>query len=157
MKYLCLILLLLLPFEMKAQSITDSAEVVMYSSIDIKHQKKLYKQTKYWERYKTLKAIGWCMFGVGTLGTAFCLVGKDVDLYLGHQEDYNFKKKMWNALICTGGVIMAGSIPVLVFAYRNRALAKKSVRLSPACSCIRVDLPTGCSEIVPAVGVNLTF
>ncbi len=71
MKYLCLILLLLLPFEMKAQTIIDSAEVVMSSSIDIKHQKKLYKQTKYWERYKTLKAIGWCMFGVGTFGTAF--------------------------------------------------------------------------------------
>lgn len=47
MKYLCLILLLLLPFEMKAQTIIDSAEVVMSSSIDIKHQKKLYKQTKY--------------------------------------------------------------------------------------------------------------
>ncbi len=157
MKYLYIILLLVFSFDMKAQSIIDSSNVAASATLDVKYQKNLYKQTKYWERYKALKAIGWSMFGVGTLGTAFCVVGKGVDLYLCHQEDYNFKKKMWNTLICSGVVIMAGSIPVLVFAYKNRMQAKKSIKLSPACSCISVDIPTGRSEIVPAVGVSLTF
>ncbi len=119
--------------------------------------KKLYKQTKYWGRYKTLRAIGWSMFGVGTLGTAFCVVGGAIDLYFCHHEDYDREKRMWNTLICSGGVIMAGSIPVIVLAYKNRAKAKRSVRLAPACSCISVDMPTGHSEIVPAVGINVTF
>ncbi len=159
MKYLLItIILFASSFEAKAQEAADCSLVTTTTcmTMDKTSQKKLYKQTPQWRKYKTLKAIGWSMFGVGIAGTVVCTYGNAFDAFTN--ANYNKgNKKTWSVLTGVGVGLTACSIPVLTFAYINRAAAKKSVRLSPACSSIIVDTPTGNKEVVPALGVCLDF
>lgn len=159
MRYLFIaIILFVSSFEAKAQEAADSSQVTTTTcmALDKASQKKLYKQTAYWRNYKTWRAIGWSMLGVGIAGAVGCSVGNSIDFFTNVNYK-NSNNQVWSALTGVGIGLAVCSIPALTFAYMNRAAAKKSVQLSPTCSGICVDMPTGNKEVVPAVGVCLNF
>lgn len=159
MRYIFIaIILFISAFESKAQETVDSSLVVTTTCMtsDKAHLKKLYKQTPQWKKYKTLKAIGWSMFGVGVAGAVGCSYGNIFDAF----TNVNYSKgneRTWSVLTGVGVGLVVCSIPVLTFAYANKSAAKKSVKLSPACSSIIADTPAGNKEFVPALGVCLDF
>lgn len=159
MRYLFIALIMFASsFEAKALEKTDSSLVTTSacSNPDKASLKKLYKQTVYWKRYRIYKATGWSMLGVGLAGAVGCTFGAIIDGY----TNANYKasnERTWSILIGTGLGLAVCSIPVLTLAYKNKANAKKSVRLSTGCSSICVEMPTGDREVVPSLGVCLNF
>ena len=58
------------------------------------------------------------------------------------------------ALPCTGAALVVASVPMLVFAYKNKRKAKS---LSLTASSLSVDLPNGSRQAQPALGLCLHF
>ncbi len=81
-----------------------------------------YKNTPEWGKYMALRAVGWTTLGVGVAATATgillcCASNSD----LGSDAMSTASK----ALMISGGVITAASIPIISVAYYNRNKAKK--------------------------------
>ena len=109
------------------------------------------KYEKYWRKYKILKATGWTAFSLGAAGTIVCVIGKNTDKLLNWSHDNN---KGWNAGIGISACVLASSVPMLFFAYKNKRKAKN---LSFTASSLSVDLPNGNRQTQPALGLCLNF
>lgn len=92
---------------------------------------------KYWRKYKILKTTSWTAFSLGAAGTIVCVIGKNTDKLLNWNHDNN---KGWNTGIGISACMLASSIPMLVFTYKNKQKAKS---LLFTASNLSVDLPNG--------------
>ncbi len=163
MRYLLFIIILSLSSIVKASEIQflpvgiEFANEIRASSVvtlDKKELKKLYKQTKYWKRYRTLKTCSFVALGVGVVGTSTCLLWVIGEGFSSNSDDYGGLR---NAALATSFVIGASSIPLMVIAYINRHYAVQQVKLSLQPTSFNIDMPNGKRISQPGIGLCLNF
>lgn len=77
-----------------------------------------YKQTRYWKKHKRLKACGWTTLGIGVPTMVVGFVGAVVSGYESGGDGEGF-----GIVICAGAGLTVSSIPLFVFAVKNRQKA----------------------------------
>ncbi len=111
-----------------------------------------YKDTKEWQKYKTLRAIGWSFLGVSPVVT---IIGFSTGLAGGLSCDP--RSASAGSIICITGIIMGvSSVPILICAYNYRAKAKK-MNANLGISYINTQLPSAKDFSTPALSFTLNF
>jgi len=96
---------------------------------------KSYKNTVYWKRHNTFKALGWSFFGVGLPATA---AGFFVGVFSGIGDSSNSEDgvAIGSILFYSGAALTLSSIPMFVLSLTNKHKAKQvSVGFTPMQAC----------------------
>lgn len=91
-----------------------------------------YKQTEEWAKYKKLRAYGWSAFFVGGALMTAGFIGYVIDNSEGSSTN-----NRGHIIAGIGGALTAASVPVLVFAYKNR---RKAIKLGTTSQAIHMPL-----------------
>lgn len=114
-----------------------------------------YKQTKYWKRHNTFKALAWSSLGTGIAamcaGTLVC-VKSFADDY-GHDSG-----KIGGSIFLSGVGLSVASIPLFICSYRSKYKAKEAaLDISLNATAIPAVTSFGQIQTQPAFGISLNF
>lgn len=98
--------------------IPSSTTTAIYVAKDKMDSQDKYKQTRYWKKHKRLKACGWTTLGIGVPTMVVGFVGTVVSGYESGGDGEGF-----GIVICAGAGLTVSSIPLFVFAVKNRQKA----------------------------------
>ena len=106
------------------------------------------KYALYQKKAKILKAIGWTSLGVGipTMATGFfCAVAT---VYNGGNQ------KVWCGVCFTGVGLIIGSIPLFIYAHKNK---QKALSLSVGSTSMTVPALNGAMQTEPVFALRIDF
>lgn len=98
--------------------IPSSTTTATYVAKDKMDSQDKYKQTRYWKKHKRLKACGWTTLGIGVPTMVVGFVGAVASGYESGGDGEGF-----GIVICAGAGLTVSSIPLFVFAVKNRQKA----------------------------------
>lgn len=117
-----------------------------------------YKDTKEWQKYKTLRAIGWSFLGGGTA----CIIMSPILALTTITWDPDGKhKRNWKDIAVattfyTALAMTVASVPILICAYNYRNKAKK-MNANLGISYINTQQPFATDLTTPALALTLNF
>lgn len=98
-------------------------------------ESKAYKNTKYWKRHKTFKALGWTFLGVGVPATALgfflCVCSAMPDADLSDEQRADVERVGLYCMI-PGATLAVASVPMFCLSKANKKKAKKEVSVGVA-------------------------
>lgn len=139
-------------YDLSLMNHTQANMSVYFAVKDNTKLQEAYKQTPYWKRYKVLKGCAW-----GALGLGICGTGVTGFIMVVHGSYSGSESSLYTALLITSLGVTASSIPLFIFANKNKIKAKRTVELSLNASHIYMSLPNGRQQVEPALGLCINF
>lgn len=154
-KWIFTIILVLYSMNLKAQDIIDSLtncnEVVPVILVDNNHEyKSEYKKSAYWRKYKIEKAAAWTVLSVGTAGAACSFFCTTANALLWNKEAAG----AWLAVFYTSVGLQLSSIPLFIFAHKNKKMALRPNLTLNTINTISLDCKTMAQ---PALSLQINF
>lgn len=113
-----------------------------------------YKDTRAWRVHRACKISGWTAFGVGGSMMIVGFVGHVLANWEKSSDSYNYT---FRTIGYIGTGLTAASIPLFVFARRQKRAAQEALSLSMGSTVIQTLTPSGRIGSAPAWALRVCF